>query len=106
CLFDCRRSTPSWTRNRAYIRSTNSFKLFPRNQHWLHLTLLMRKLLSISLLIVAAAGCTHLMAPEPQAPTSASVGYAWPDSDATYTYQSDADTHIIHVSKGGTITDL
>jgi hypothetical protein len=64
----------------------------------------MRKLLYISLLIVAV-GCQHLTAPSPDKPTNGDLSYAWPDKDTVLTYRSSSGDHIITLTKGGAISD-
>jgi hypothetical protein len=67
----------------------------------------MRKLIYISL--IALAGCTTSLSPEPQ-PVVTGTGissYFWPDSNAVYTYTSTTggDNHTVFVSAGGGMLD-
>jgi hypothetical protein len=67
----------------------------------------MRKLLYLSL--IALAGCTTSLSPEPQPVVTGSgiSNYFWPDSNIAYTYQSSTrDNQTVYVSVGGTAVDI
>jgi hypothetical protein len=67
----------------------------------------MRAIILLSLLSLSAAGCSTLTAPTPNNTIPNDLtSYFWPDSNATYVYRSDSDTHTVTVKRGGTITDV